>query len=43
VRKYTRAFFDQNLRENKAPLLDGKVLEEFVERVESFPPGERVR
>ena len=37
IRNYTRAFFDKNLRDARTPLLDDKLANEFVERVESFP------
>lgn len=39
IRNYTRAFFDKNLRGTRTPLLDDKLANEFVDRVESFPPA----
>ena len=41
IRRYTRAFFDKYLKQQKTPLLDDRVSGEYVETVESFPPAER--
>ena len=41
VRSYTREFFDKTLKGTKAPLLTIRVMSEFVEAVESFPPAKR--
>jgi predicted dienelactone hydrolase len=41
VRSYTREFFDKSLRRRKAPLLDDKVVSEFVVAVQKFEPAKR--
>ena len=38
---FTRAFFDKTLKGTKTPLLDDHAVNEFVERVETFPPATR--